>query len=260
MTADLGDAGGFTIVSYDVLDSTNEEMKRLAATGGAGHGTVVQARTQSAGRGRRGRTWVSEPGNLYCSLFLRRERPLAESAQLSFVTAVAVAEAIEGFLGQPGRVSCKWPNDVLIERRKVAGILLETVGGGDSSGDGVIVGVGLNIARCPDDTAYPATSLAACGAEAVAVERVLHAVCRAFAPWYAAWLADGFAPVRAAWLAKASGLGEDIRGRLGSETLGGVFEGLDADGALILREGNGNRRQITAGDVYFDETALQRVS
>ncbi|MEQ8195601.1 MAG: biotin--[acetyl-CoA-carboxylase] ligase [Rhodospirillales bacterium] len=262
MTAARHGAGDFSVHAYGELDSTNEEMKRLAAAGKAGHGSVVRADVQTAGRGRRGRVWVSKPGNLYCSFLLLPRRSLNQSAQLSFVMAVAVADALEKITGGDRAVTGKWPNDVLLRGRKIAGILLETVSvnpEGEES-EGIVAGLGVNIAHYPEDTAYPATSLEACGIEGQTPETVLRGVCAAFAPLYGSWLGDGFEPVRAAWLERAAGLGETIRVRFGEEDLSGVFEGLDGSGALLLLEDDGNRRQITAGDVYFADTALQRAS
>ncbi len=239
----------YRLVALDEVDSTNAELRRRAAAG-AEQGTLVWARRQSAGRGRRGRVWSSPPGNLYCSLLLRPARPPAEVSRLCFVAALAVGEAISALLPAAASVAHKWPNDVLVGGRKVAGILLEsaTVGGGIV--DWVIVGVGVNVARHPDDTSYAATSLAAEGAEA-SVPDVLGAYVGRLDPWLGRWREEGFAPVRQAWLECAEGLGRPLEVRLARETLSGIFAELDMSGALVLATAGGGRRTVSAGEVFF---------
>ena len=267
----------FNLIAYDKIDSTNEEAKRLAQKG-AVHGTVVWAKTQQAGRGRRGRPWVSETGNLFCSFIIKSGiakpgRSLAEISQLSFATAVGVADALSqvstsqistGAAEAPEiqrpiqcQIQCKWPNDILIDGRKTAGILLETVIGSQSKLEGVIAGVGVNVEHFPNGTEFPATSLQAEGVVGVPLSSVLEAICLHFSKWLAVWENEGFQAIRLAWLEKAFGLGKPISVRLPSETCSGVFEGLDPHGALILND-NGTRRHIAAGDVYFDQAGLQR--
>lgn len=218
---------------FEELASTNDEAKRLAAAG-APEGALIVARRQTAGRGRSGRVWESPPGNLYFSLLLRPGRPPAESAQLSFVTALALSDAL------PAPTALKWPNDILARGRKLCGILLE------GSADALVVGCGVNVESAPPG----ATCLRAEGADA-APETVLAAFCEAFLPWRRRWAEEGFAPIREAWLARAHGLGAAVTARLGRETLHGVFADLDGDGALVLDLGAGNRRRIAAGEVYF---------
>lgn len=219
---------------FEELASTNDEAKRQAAAGAA-EGLLIVARRQTAGRGRWGRTWASPAGNLYFSALLRPNRPPAEAAQLSFVAALAVAEAV----GVPTRL--KWPNDVLAGGRKLGGILLE---GSDGA---LVVGVGVNVASAPDG----ATCLRAEGSTA-APDDVLAAVCERLLHWRGRWLDAGFAPVREAWLARAAGLGAPATARLGRETLHGRFADLDYDGALLLDMDGAGRRRIAAGEVYFD--------
>ena len=196
-------------------------------------GTIVWAREQTAGRGRRGRPWASPPGNLYCSVLLRPRPPRADWGQVSFVAAVALAEAVAR--AAPGvSPRLKWPNDVLVAGRKLAGILLE------ADGDALVAGIGVNVASHPDG----ATSLAREGATAD-VAALLTEVATALLDWLERWEAAGFAPVRAAWLERAVGLGGAVQVRLADETLSGTFAALDEQGALVLDGG----RRISAGDV-----------
>jgi BirA family biotin operon repressor/biotin-[acetyl-CoA-carboxylase] ligase len=238
----------YRLLSFAALDSTNEEARRQAQAGAA-EGTLVWARTQSAGRGRRGRHWVSEPGNLYMSVLLRPDRPAAASAQLGFAAALAVGEAALPLLPAGVDLEYKWPNDVLINGRKTSGILLESQASGMGRLDWLVVGIGVNLTSSPDNPDYPVTSLAASGAATVTVETMLEAVARRFHFWYERWREDGFAPLRAAWLARARGMGEPIRVRLAGGESHGRFAGLDEEGALLLDEGTTQRR-IAAGEVF----------
>ena len=240
-------AYGYRLVALDSVDSTNEEAKRLAA-GGAADRTVVWAGEQTAGKARRGRGWVSEPGNLYCSILLRPDVAAARAMQIGFVAADGLADALAAALPDGAAVQCKWPNDLLVEGRKVAGILLEASSGGTS--DWLVVGVGVNVAHSPAGVEFPATSLRAEGCGDLEAETLLGDFCRRFAAWLETWKSAGFAPVRSAWLRRARGIGETLVVRLERGTLEGTFAGLDGDGALILETSDG-RRRITSGDVFF---------
>jgi BirA family transcriptional regulator, biotin operon repressor / biotin---[acetyl-CoA-carboxylase] ligase len=233
--------------TFDVVDSTNEEAKRLAARGERGPIWISAAR-QTAGRGRRGRAWDSPTGNLAATLMLRPERSASECAQLSFAAAVAACDALAGF-APSAELRVKWPNDVLADGRKIAGILLESAGNGPVP-DYLAIGIGMNLAMHPEGTEFPATSLAALGAAPPPPDDVLLALAAQFARWYGTWCTDGFAPVRDAWLARAKGLGTRIRARLATRETEGVFEGIDETGALLLRETGGLNR-ISAGEVFF---------
>jgi BirA family biotin operon repressor/biotin-[acetyl-CoA-carboxylase] ligase len=234
--------------------STNDDVRRLAGEG-ALEGTLVWADRQTAGRGRRGRRWESPAGNVYLSLLLRPETPLARAGQIGFMAALAVAEATAALL--PGRlVVCKWPNDVLVANeseghRKLAGLLLESEPRRDGTAAWLVLGVGINVASHPEGVEFPATSLRAQGGTA-GVPDVLTAFGNHFVGWYRRWRKEGFAPVRDAWLARAAGIGGPVRVRLENGTLDGVFAGLDAEGALLLhRDGEAAPMRVTAGDLFF---------
>jgi BirA family biotin operon repressor/biotin-[acetyl-CoA-carboxylase] ligase len=237
----------FRLIAYETIGSTNDELKRLAREG-TPEGLTVSAERQTAGRGRRGRNWVSPAGNLYASILLRPQCRAASAAQLGFVAALGVAGAI-GELAAGVTVRCKWPNDLLADGAKISGILLETEMTVGDRPDFVVVGIGVNLATSPTDTPYPATSLAAEGAHGIAPLSMLPAIIRHFARWLALWREEGFAPIREAWLAKAMGLGEPIQVRLERDTLDGRFLDLDGDGALMLGTAGG-RRRIAAGEIF----------
>ncbi len=248
MTGEALLPSGFHLLALDSIDSTNEEAKRLAESG-APEGTVVWAKEQTAVKGRRGRTWVTTRGNLAFSILLRPDYPAAEALQVGFVAANGIALAVAEVLPRSAAVTCKWPNDVLVEGRKVSGLLLESATTAAGRLDWLVVGVGLNVAGYPANTEFPATSLAAAGAHGVTVVGMLESICGHFHSGLAGWRDMGFYPVREAWLERAHGLGEPVTVRLEKETLTGEFRTLDEQGALVLGL-NGDERRITAGDVF----------
>lgn len=241
---------GFDLRAFDVLDSTNLECVRSAEAGHAGNLWVVSER-QTAGKGRRGRTWISESGNLFTSLLYRIDCDLATASQLSFVTALAVRDAMADILQSVDQVTCKWPNDVLVGGRKISGILLETAGQGGNAPSHVVIGIGVNIRHCPTEVLYPTTCLEQEGAVDETPARVMARLAPSMDHWLRQWKKHGFAPIRKVWKAVAQGIGQEITVRLPNEALQGRFVDLDETGALIL-EVAGERRHITAGDVFFN--------
>lgn len=241
----------YRLVVLDRVESTNDEA-RDRAEAGAEDGTLIWAREQTKGRGRQGRAWVSAPGNLFFSMVLRPDCPAEAAAQLGFVAALAVGDAV-GSVAPPMEIRYKWPNDVLFGDRKGAGILLESKATAEGGLDWLVLGVGVNVVSYPEDTDYPATSLRFEGAADLGAGAVLEAFARHFLTWVDRWLEEGFEPVRTAWLRHAKGLGEEIEVRLPSETLAGTFRDLDAGGRLRLELPGGTLRLIAAGDVYPKE-------
>lgn len=235
------------ILVFDELDSTNAEARRRAEAGEAGP-VWLMARRQTAGRGRRGRAWDGGQANLTATLLMTLDRPAADAAQLAFAAALAVGEVMDAYV-PPAEVAFKWPNDVLIAGRKAAGVLIES-GPGRAGGLWIAVGVGMNLASFPEDVERPATALAEHGA-APAPDEAMERLAKAFARALSLWLERGFEPIRQGWLKRAIGMGADCAARLHSETVRGVAEGLDADGALLIRLPDGAPRRITAGDVFF---------
>jgi BirA family transcriptional regulator, biotin operon repressor / biotin---[acetyl-CoA-carboxylase] ligase len=231
---------GWRLVAYDLLGSTNDTALQFARDGAAAF-TIVWARAQTEGRGRRGRRWSSPPGNLYASLILRPHCPVARAAQLGFVAAVAIGDALLPWLPDPAALAYKWPNDILIDGKKLAGILLEA----ETQADFVVVGFGVNLVSAPGEAAYPTTCLAG----AVGPEAMLTACAAAFRRWFDRWQEAGFAPVREAWRARAQGLGAPIAVRRDEGDLHGRFIDIDQEGALLL-ECAGETRRIVAGDVF----------
>jgi BirA family biotin operon repressor/biotin-[acetyl-CoA-carboxylase] ligase len=241
----------YRLVALDRVESSNDEAQRLAEQG-AEDGTLVWVREQTKGRGRQGRSFVSAPGNLYFSLVLRPECGPAVAAQLGFVAALGLGDAVGSVAPPMVEVHYKWPNDVLFNGRKGAGILLESRMSPDGGLEWLVLGVGVNVRSFPEGTSYPATSLHFEGAPPELSEvDLLEAFARHFLAWVNRWLDDGFSPVRQAWLRHARGLGDKVQVRLPNETLSGTFKDLDEQGTLLLELPGGEVRKIAAGDVYF---------
>lgn len=249
MTENPAWPAGYALKEFGLLDSTNEEAKRIALGGESGPLWITATR-QTAGRGRRGRSWETPSGNLAATLLLRPNRSPSEAAQLSFVAALAAADTVASF-APSSRIQVKWPNDILAGARKIAGILLESASAGSGPLEWLAVGIGINLAHHPDGTEFPATSLAGLGERVPAAHDALANLASNWAKWYERWNAQGFSPIRDAWLARAANLGSRIRARLQTEETSGVFEGIDDQGALILREAQGRTRVIAAGEVFF---------
>jgi BirA family biotin operon repressor/biotin-[acetyl-CoA-carboxylase] ligase len=242
------DAAGQRLSAYDTLGSTNAEALALARAGERGPLWITAAR-QTAGRGRRGNVWVSEPGNLYASLLLTDAAPAAHLPELCFVAALALLDAVRGAAAKlETRLKLKWPNDLLLGDAKLAGILIEaeTIGGRTTS----VVGIGVNCAHHPAGTAYPATHLAASGVT-VTPAALVRTLTGAMAARLAQWdRGAGFAAIRAEWLTNAAGIGSAIHVRLADRELAGTFETLDQTGRLMLRLPAGNLEAITAGEMF----------
>lgn len=237
------------IEAYDTLDSTNAEARRRAESGDGGP-VWITAAEQTAGRGRRGRDWSTQRGNLAATLLMVTDRPPGEAAQLSFVAALAACDLADACLG-PGAARLKWPNDVLLHGRKAVGILVES--GTRPAGDlWLAVGIGVNLRHAPQDVERPAAAFADHMAGPAPEPRVaLDILATAFERWRSAWQAQGFPPIAAGWSARATGLGQPCEARLPNRTISGIAEGLDPDGALRLRLDGGAIERVTAGDVFF---------
>jgi len=247
MTATVAIPSFYRLFARDEVTSTNDEALALAAAG-AEEGALVVADRQTRGRGRRGRSWDSPAGNLHLSLVLTPPAGPSAAGAVGFAGSLAAADAVARFLPAEAEVGVKWPNDVLVGDRKVGGILIETVAG---RAEALVLGVGVNVARHPAGTTYPATSLAAEGAATATAPAVLEAFAESFLERYRGWRRDGMAPLRAAWLARARGIGGPIRARLEGATFDGLFRGIDESGALVLDLGDGDVKRITAGDVFL---------
>ena len=239
-------------IHCDVVSSTNSEALARAHAGDPGP-LWITARAQTHGRGRRGRTWTSPPGNLYATLLLRDPAPAAAAPQLSFVAALAVHDAVRAAAGRHlVSLVLKWPNDLLCNNGKLAGILIE----GEGRPLAVAVGIGVNCRHHPADTAYPATDLRAAGVE-IGPEQLLDLLSPAMLRRLAQWdRGRGFAAIRADWLARAHPPGTELRLTLAEREIIGLFETLDDAGRLILRRRDGTTEAIMAGDVFLTSQSV----
>jgi BirA family biotin operon repressor/biotin-[acetyl-CoA-carboxylase] ligase len=229
---------------YSQLDSTQDEAIRLLEAGSA-LPLLVVADSQTGGRGRHGRQWLSPAGNLYCSLLLKPPVDLSRLPELSFIAALSLHAALSALGARELRL--KWPNDVLCDGKKIAGILLES-----APQQTIVIGIGVNLVSHPAQAVFPATDLLAASGVKVqpidAIERLLEE----FAGLYDAWLRFGFEPLRQAWLGQAAFLGQNIQLRDPSGAgagPSGVFVGLASDGALLLQTADGEVKNIFSGQL-----------
>lgn len=215
------------------------------AAEGAPEKTLIWAARQEQGRGRLGRTWVSPAGGAYCSMILKPARPLEEIPQLSLVTGLAVAEAIQEITGL--FASIRWPNDLLLNEKKVAGILVEARNGA------VIIGIGINVTTAPEALPDTATSLAAALGSDPSLGsdpcKVTAEVCRRFKTWYDAWTESGFAPIREALRPWIGLFGHPVHLTAGNQRLEGTAQDLDEQGRLVVRLDSGVLRAFDVGEV-----------
>ena len=231
---------------FETLPSTSELVRQRAAEGEPA-GLAVMARQQAQGRGSFGRSWSSPAGNLYISMLLRPEGRLAEGGLWSLLSAVALADAVAGVLPDPAALRLKWPNDLMLNGGKLAGILLDSTAGADGRLASIVIGIGLNIATRPD---MP-DRITACLADVAPppppetmAERLLDSLGR----WITIQARDGFAPIRAAWLARSHPTGTPMRLRHGTTDLDGAFAGIADDGSILL-DIAGTTRAFAAGEV-----------
>jgi BirA family biotin operon repressor/biotin-[acetyl-CoA-carboxylase] ligase len=236
----------------DSVDSTNAEAMRQA--GQLSGPCWILAHHQASGRGRRGRVWHMPRGNFAATLALRPNGTPAQVALRSFVASVALYDALVAVTGRASGFSLKWPNDVLLNGGKVAGILLESVGVGAGVGH-LAIGVGVNLIAAPggdevEEGALLPVDLASMTGALVTPEEFLEHLASAYARLEDQFTTYGFAPIRTAWLKRAARLGQVVTARTGTTEITGTFQTVDDTGALVLNTAHGTQA-IAAADVYF---------
>jgi BirA family biotin operon repressor/biotin-[acetyl-CoA-carboxylase] ligase len=237
----------FRLECHEVLESTSTLLKQRAEAGAA-EGLAIQALRQSAGRGRQGRGWDSPAGNLYISVLLRPAVALRDAPQWSFVAAVALADTVKTLLPEAAKLTLKWPNDLLLDGAKAAGILVETGVVPSHTLDWICIGMGVNIATKPSlpdrATACLAEYLPAPPAPEVLAAQLLQNL----AHWHDLRLAQGFAPIRDAWLRHAPAMGAPVSVKRDDALIEGNFAGLSPEGGLLLAKGR-EVQLILAGEI-----------
>jgi len=240
---------GYQLYYYEEIDSTNDEAFRLGLTG-APEGTAVIAEKQNAGKGRLQRVWYSPAGSsIFTSIILRPQMEPAKAPQISLLAGVAAAEALDRYC--PGRVKLKWPNDVLIDGKKVCGILSQmkiAVKGVDF----IVLGIGINVNirdnEFPKEIGRLATSLATEVGREIARQELIISLYENLAKWYKCLTQDGFGRIKERWLSIAPMIGEPVEVAFHEETVNGMAIGLDEDGSLILRTAKNEEFKVSAGD------------
>ena len=244
---------GRTIHHFQTIDSTNSKAYELAVQG-AEEGEVVVAESQEKGRGRMGRPWYSPPSaNLYLSVILRPKIPPHQASLLTLMAAVATAEAVREFSGLLPVI--KWPNDILLDGRKAAGLLNEIC-----SEMGrvhfVILGIGVNLnmngKSFPREIRKMATSLKIGMGRTVSRKAFLQVLLRKLESWYELFLKEGAPPILMAWRDRAQIKGRPVQVTSSGETWTGLAVDIDSDGSLILRTGDGRTIKIVTGDVEYN--------
>lgn len=243
----------YHLLTYQQLDSTNEEARRLAEGGGA-HGAFIWALRQTHGRGRKGKDWISQKGNLFVSALLQPECDLTILPQLSFVAAAAAHASVAPVL-PAGDLTLKWPNDIMLGGEKLAGLLLESFQTIDEETGEMkrwaVIGLGMNIENAPANMEKPATCLRHAGVELISAKIVLSRFIHHFVEWYELWQDDGFTPVKKYWSNYAMHKGEPMEVRTGNDFNSGVFNGIDDAGNLLLKAKDGTIKTIAAGEVLL---------
>ncbi len=247
-------------IVLDTVDSTLSHATQIAPTLAAP--TWILAHKQTAGRARRGRIWSDPVGNFAATLLMQPKGRIDQQALRSFIAALALFDSIVSVTGRAAGLALKWPNDVLLNGGKLAGILLESPGGAGGSGAGgsgaggnhtLLIGIGVNLLNVPDTVekgaTRPVSLLSETGAK-ITPEEFLNVIAPAFARYEAQFNTYGFAPIRTAWLKRAARLGQVITARTGLHETTGTFETIDDSGALILKTAQG-RQAISAGEVFF---------
>lgn len=267
LLAPTATAAGYRLEAFDSVGSTNAIALERAVAGDAGKLWIV-SKKQESGRGRRGRVWATPEGNLAATLLLVEAYELKLAATLGFVAGLALADALNavvperrisvavdggGKAGRGDRFELKWPNDVLADGAKLAGILLESslLPGNRAA---LAIGIGVNVVAYPEGVPYPATSLKALGFDGDA-ETLFLALSDAWSENVGVWRGGaGLTEIRQRWLSRAAGLGSEVAVRVDGSVVRGVFETIDEDCRFVIRAG-GDVVKIAAGDVHFGAVA-----
>ncbi|WP_353270260.1 biotin--[acetyl-CoA-carboxylase] ligase [Wolbachia endosymbiont (group A) of Myopa testacea] len=233
---------GFHIHHYKEVSSTNEEALDLIERG-ISNETIIIADKQTEGRGRTGKSWISPEGNLYVSLIINQETDVSKLTELTFVTALAVGNTLLSFMND-SNIQYKWPNDVLVDSKKISGILLER----KSNSNWLIIGIGINVNHAP----LPGTTCISNYDESVSNMDLSKELIINFNKLRKQWLFDGFYAIREMWLKKAFKMNEQISVKLADKLYEGIFADIDKSGKLVLQQKDGSLIYFDAGELFID--------
>ena len=239
----------YKLIFLDTVGSTNDELKSRVLSSSVEEGLVIWSLTQTAGKGRNKRLWVSDIGNMCLSVLFRPNCNIFDAAQIGFLPVIAAKQTLQQLAGHSIKMSYKWPNDLLLNKKKVGGTLLEAGFDKESQMVWVVVGFGLNLKNFPTKTFFPATSVQDETGLELKVEEVVELYLNNLSKLYSRWQKNGFDPVRKKWLSCGHALHDTLRIKLGDKEIEGSFRDLDEKGALVI-ETNDGLRHIAAGDVY----------
>lgn len=239
----------YNIAIFDSIDSTNEEAKRIANTGNSGN-YVIWAKSQTKGRGRSGNSWYSPKGNIYLSILLRPDFEVSKLSQLPFLVAVALGKTIKKFIPADKGLTYKWPNDILIEGKKAAGILIES-SLTNNNVNWLVIGVGINLCDEPDLKNYLSTSLIKEGAKIPTIDMFVHELMQSFQFYLLQWTKEGFEDIRKEWLKNSIPKGAVITAKYTGNRVSGTFEGIDDKGNLQMQLSNNQTIMISSGEVFY---------
>lgn len=241
----------YNYLTFDVIDSTNSEARRVLSRGADGN-FVISAGEQISGRGRNGRIWESRPGNLYMSILLEADGFYNRQSDISFVTALAVYDSISEIsrtCASKVDLIIKWPNDILINGAKISGILLESIK--SNAKHYLIIGIGVNIALSPNLSDKKTISCADLNIKNISPSLMLDIIMKHFSYYYNLWQDKGFTPVRQLWLERSCKRGEVITVSDGRNRISGLFQDIDENGAIVLKLASGEHCKLSTGDVFF---------
>lgn len=241
------------ISRFPLIDSTMDEARRLIESGQSLDGELIWADEQSKGRGRQSRTWITCPGNFMGTIVLNPKVPASKAAEISFVTALAVGETVKLFIPNTYQIHYKWPNDVLVEGKKIAGILLEAVNLPTQASPWISIGIGINVQSHPENVFFKSTCINKFAKKDLNLLDIQSRLCALFEKYLNIWRQEGFSPIRKFWLKSAANLGKRINVISGENTITGKFIEIDSQGRLILEDESHHQIKILAGDVYFPE-------
>lgn len=241
----------YDLIAFDQIDSTNLEAKRVAKTNRS-RDFVIWSKSQSSGRGRGSKKWESGNGNLLLSILLNRNIDIKQQPQLSFVTAIAVYETIKQIAHSSVvnlDIRLKWPNDVLVNGQKIAGILLESFN--INGVNPLIIGIGININNLPNHIDQSATSLVDEGIDILDIRYVLDILITNFDKYFDIWQEQTFTAIRTIWLSNAAKLNQEVIISDGRNPVIGIFRDMDDNGNIVIETSDGKKRTMLTGDVFF---------